>query len=585
MPGVPRQTSRHSRRYCASRCVLVLAMLTSTILTVISLASGLLISPAHAKDRGSSSSPRREVDTPRDSTPRDSGGSTREQTRPASERGTDDPKSDSVNGQRQGASARDGRDERTSTTVRGDGGTDRQRPEDREPPSTVSEAIERMFKPAPAAKVTAKPALAATTAVPVQVRPIGSKTYAGSDVLAVNLSAAAIERARQLGFAIAVPSALTHINSTVTRLVAPPGMDAQQARDLLQRDLPTEQFALNKIYRTYRPAAEVTERRAERTEPATQAGAAVPCKGDRCAARQMIDWKDQLHRCSRGLRVGVIDTDVDHHHPTFATRKLQLGSFIPEGRLVAPNWHGTGVLAVLAGDPKSGTPGLIPNAELFVASVFFKDDAGGFATDTVSLLKALDWMGAFDVKVVNMSFAGPKDELVQKAIASLSAKGVVFVAAAGNEGPTAAPSYPAAYSQVIAVTAVNTELRNFPYANRGSHIDVAAPGVGIWTAVPGAMEGSYSGTSFAAPYVTAILATIYRNSQRHQKNDLLTQLEIRDLGTPGRDPIYGRGLLVAPSSCQPDGATVAQTMARMPSKATVGELPWAGSASTASFNR
>jgi Subtilase family len=553
-------------------------MLTSTILTVISLASGLFISPAHAKDRGSSSSPRREVDTPRDSTPRDSGGSTREQTRPASERGTDDPKSDSVNGQRQGASAREGRDERTSTTVRGDGGTDRQHPEDREPPSTVSEAIERMFKPAPTAKVTAKPALAATTAVPVQVRPIGSKTYAGSDVLAVNLSGAAIEKARQLGFAIATPSALTHINSTVTRLIAPLGMDAQQARDLLQRDLPAEQFALNKIYRAYRPAADAVESRAERTEPASQARTAVPCKGDRCAAREVIGWKDNLHSCSRGLRVGIIDTNVDHDHPTFATRKLQLGSFIPEGRLVAPNWHGTGVLAVLAGDPKSGTPGLIPNADLFVASVFFKDNAGGFATDTVSLLKALDWMGAFDVKVVNMSFAGPKDELVQKAIASLSAKGVVFVAAAGNEGPTAAPSYPAAYSQVIAVTAVNTELRNFPYANRGSHIDVAAPGVGIWTAVPGAKEGSYSGTSFAAPYVTAILATIYRNSQRHQKSDLLAQLEIRDLGSPGRDPIYGRGLLVAPSSCQPDiaspdVATVAQATARMPNKSVASELP------------
>jgi Subtilase family len=575
MPGVPSQTSRQSRRYCASRCLLVLAMLTSTILTVISLASGLFISPAHAKDRGSSSSPRREVDTPRDSTPRDSGGSTREQTRPASERGTDDPKSDSVNGQRQGASAREGRDERTSTTVRGDGGTDRQHPEDREPPSTVSEAIERMFKPAPTAKVTAKPALAATTAVPVQVRPIGSKTYAGSDVLAVNLSGAAIEKARQLGFAIATPSALTHINSTVTRLIAPLGMDAQQARDLLQRDLPAEQFALNKIYRAYRPAADAVESRAERTEPASQARTAVPCKGDRCAAREVIGWKDNLHSCSRGLRVGIIDTNVDHDHPTFATRKLQLGSFIPEGRLVAPNWHGTGVLA---GDPKSGTPGLIPNADLFVASVFFKDNAGGFATDTVSLLKALDWMGAFDVKVVNMSFAGPKDELVQKAIASLSAKGVVFVAAAGNEGPTAAPSYPAAYSQVIAVTAVNTELRNFPYANRGSHIDVAAPGVGIWTAVPGAKEGSYSGTSFAAPYVTAILATIYRNSQRHQKSDLLAQLEIRDLGSPGRDPIYGRGLLVAPSSCQPDiaspdVATVAQATARMPNKSVASELP------------
>jgi minor extracellular protease Epr len=597
MQDVPRSKSR-SWRHCAARGLLALA-----VLDMMGLASGHLISATHAKDRGgskgsdSSAGPRpQEIDTSRDATPRDLpnrdiGGSTREQPRSASERGTEEPKSDTARGQRQGVSGGESRDERAATTAgRGDGRTERQRPEDREPPSTVSEAFERLFKPAPAAKVAARPMPAAATAGPIPVRPVGSKSYAGSDVLAINLSGTAIEKARQLGFSIAAPSALTHINSTVTRLVAPLGMDAQQARDLLQRDLPAEQFVLNKIYRTYRAAADAAERPAERTEPASQAHTAVPCKGDRCAARELIGWKVHLHSCSRGLRVGVIDTDVDHDHPTFATRKLQMGSFIPEGRLVAPNWHGTGVLAVLAGDPKSGTPGLIPNAELFVASVFFKDDAGGFATDTVSLLKALDWMGAFDVKVVNMSFAGPKDDLVQKAIASLSAKGVVFVAAAGNEGPTAAPSYPAAYSQVIAVTAVNAELRNFPYANRGSHIDVAAPGVGIWTAVPGAKEGSYSGTSFAAPYVTAILATIYRNSQRHQKNDLLTQLEIRDLGTPGRDAIYGRGLLVAPSSCQPDVArpdvaTVAQTTAPMPSKPVASDLPWAGSASTASFNR
>lgn len=595
MPGAPRQTYRQNRWYRAARCLLVLTFLASGKLSITSQGGGLLVASAQAKDRGGSSGSRREDATSRDTAPRDSSGS-REQPRPAAERGTEDPKSDTASGQRPGMSGGESRDDRTSATGRGDGRTERQRGEDREPPRTVSDAIERWFKPAPASQAAAKTlplakaASPAAIAAPPPTRLIGGKSYAGSDVLAMNLSGAAIEKARQLGFAIAAPTALTHINSTVTRLIAPLGMDAQQARDLLQRDFPTEQFALNKIYRTYRLAAGAIESRAERTEPATQSRAAVPCKGDRCAARELIGWNDHLQRCSRGLRVGVIDTDVDHGHPTFANRKLQMGNFIPEGRLVAPNWHGTGVLAVLAGDPKSGSPGLIPNADLFVASVFFQDDNGGFATDTVSLLKALDWMSAFNVKVVNMSFAGPKDDLVQKAIATLSAKGVVFVAAAGNEGPTAAPSYPAAYSQVIAVTAVTAELRNFPYANRGNHIDVAAPGVGIWTAVPGAKEGAYSGTSFAAPYVTAILATIYRSSQRHQKTDLLAQLEIRDLGTPGRDPIYGRGLLVAPNSCQPDAATpdattVAQTTARMPGKPAASDLPWAASASTASFNR
>ena len=111
------------------------------------------------------------------------------------------------------------------------------------------------------------------------------------------------------------------------------------------------------------------------------------------------------------------------------------------------------------------------------------------ATDTISLLKALEWMKANDVKLINMSFAGPRDELVKDEIEELSSKGITFVAAAGNEGPAAEPAYPAAYPQVIAVTAVTKDLHNYRYANRGDHIDVAAPGVDIWTAVPGGREG------------------------------------------------------------------------------------------------
>lgn len=258
-----------------------------------------------------------------------------------------------------------------------------------------------------------------------------------------------------------------------------------------------------------------------------------------------------MQTCSKGLRVGIIDTGVDHQHPAFAEGRLRLGSFQPEGRSAAPNWHGTGVLGLLAGNPRSGTPGLIPQSEFYVADVFFGDGSGDFATDTVSLLKALDWMGAFDVTIVNMSFAGPKDDLVQRMIADMSAKGVVFVAAAGNDGPTAPPSFPAAYRQVVAVTAVDKDMRIYPYANRGNHIDVAAPGVGIWTAVPNAMEGYRTGTSFATPYVTAILASVARSVPRRQKGDLLQLLTTIDLGAPGRDPIYGQGLLLAPSACRP----------------------------------
>jgi hypothetical protein len=80
-------------------------------------------------------------------------------------------------------------------------------------------------------------------------------------------------------------------------------------------------------------------------------------------------------------------------------------------------------------------------------------------------------------------------------------------------------------------------------------------GRNIWTAVPGSREGYYSGTSFAAPHVTAIVATIYDGGPRHSKDELLDRLQVRDLGTIGHDPIYGRGLLMAPASCRLDATT------------------------------
>jgi subtilisin family serine protease len=171
-------------------------------------------------------------------------------------------------------------------------------------------------------------------------------------------------------------------------------------------------------------------------------------------------------------------------------------------------------------------------------------------SDTASVLKALDLLKAFNVQVVNMSLSGPSDETVKNAIEKLSSAGVVFVAAAGNGGPTAPPAYPAAYPQVIAVTAVNKQLRGYPYANRGDYIDVAAPGVRIWTAVSKEKHEYLSGTSFAAPYVTAIVAALARQGLK-TKQAILDRLDVKDLGAPGRDPIFGRGLVLAPSSCNP----------------------------------
>ncbi len=206
----------------------------------------------------------------------------------------------------------------------------------------------------------------------------------------------------------------------------------------------------------------------------------------------------------------------------------------------------------------SGTPGLIPNASFFLASIFFEGEGGEAVTDTVSLLRALNWMQNSGVRLVNMSFTGPSDPLVLKRIEELRALGIVFVAAAGNGGPAAEPSYPAAYPQVIAVTAVDQQLKLYASANRGDHIDLAAPGVRIWTAVPDAKEGYRSGTSFAAPFVTAVLALRKPESLGTSKAHALSHLQTVALGSGGASRSFGRGLLQAPSRCPGEPTPVSQ---------------------------
>jgi subtilisin family serine protease len=109
------------------------------------------------------------------------------------------------------------------------------------------------------------------------------------------------------------------------------------------------------------------------------------------------------------------------------------------------------------------------------------------------------------VRIVNMSFAGPRDPSLERALKAAYDKGVILVAAAGNAGPRSPPLYPAADPHVIAVTATDMDDKLFSGANRGRHVAIAAPGVDILVPAP---ESGYQcdGTSVA----TAISAASSR---------------------------------------------------------------------------
>jgi len=425
--------------------------------------------------------------------------------------------------------------------------------------------------------------------------PVGS--FRSNEVLAINLSADSLGKVQAGSYRVVERIDLPDFGLTLTRLRVPENVNAINGRDQLFDLLPAGGFALNRVYAHYRPSMGRQgsgdgsgDRSGSGPEAGSGASLTAPgsgkgCPAERCFGSTLINWQPRLAACARDMRVGVVDTGFDRAHPAFAGLRYQYEEFLPAGSVRASDQHGTGVLSLLAGNAASGTPGLIPDASYAVANAFFADADGQPMSDTTQMLQALHWLKRSGVAVVNLSFAGPEDELLHHAVRELTKAGVVVIAAAGNEGPAAPPSYPAAYQEVIAVTAVDRNLAAYRYANRGAHIDIAAPGVDVWTAIPGRREGPQTGTSFAVPYVTAVVAVALQGAEPAPVDDplaakrhALAQLagHIKNLGGSGRGPIYGAGLVQAPATCGPAPALTVASSGAPPAE------PWAGTVRRAS---
>ena len=159
------------------------------------------------------------------------------------------------------------------------------------------------------------------------------------------------------------------------------------------------------------------------------------------------------------------------------------------------------------------------------------------------LLKGLDYAASHGAQIINMSFAGPKDALIERGIAAIAAKGIVMVAASGNAGPKSPPLYPAANPNVIAVSATDAQDKLFAASNRGNYIAVAAPGVDIFLPAPDEKYQMTSGTSFSAAYVSGLAALMLERNPALKPDEVRAILmkTARDLGAPGRDDLFGAG--------------------------------------------
>jgi subtilisin family serine protease len=158
------------------------------------------------------------------------------------------------------------------------------------------------------------------------------------------------------------------------------------------------------------------------------------------------------------------------------------------------------------------------------------------------ILRGVDWAHSKNAAIFNMSFAGPADPLLSQLMAEATAKGAIFVAAAGNGGGKSPPLYPAADKNVIAVTAVDAKRKLYKRANRGNYVDIAAPGVDVIALAPGNATAFSTGTSIAAAHVSGVLALAIERKGKVTMMEALGLLEktAASLGQP--KTVAGAGL-------------------------------------------
>jgi hypothetical protein len=248
----------------------------------------------------------------------------------------------------------------------------------------------------------------------------------------------------------------------------------------------------------------------------------------------------EAHTLAHGLNVlvAVIDSGIDVKQPELANAIAE--SFDALGSKEGPHVHGTGVAGAIAAHAR--LMGSAPAAKILAIRAFGTTPKGA-ESSTFVVLKALDYAAAHGAQIVNMSFAGPKDALIERGIAAAAARGIVMVAASGNAGPKSPPLYPGANPNVIAVSATDAQDRLFAASNRGGYVAVAAPGVDIFLPAPDDKYQMTSGTSFSAAYVSGLVALMLERNPALKPDEVRAILmkTARDLGAPGRDDLFGAG--------------------------------------------
>ena len=234
-----------------------------------------------------------------------------------------------------------------------------------------------------------------------------------------------------------------------------------------------------------------------------------------------------------GVTVAVLDTGIEAH-PTFGSEQVTHVDLVNDG--TAMHGHGTSVASLIAGEDDR-VPGVAPAAHLLDIRVA---NAKGISVSSV-LAEGIIEASNRGAQVINISMGSYTDsELLRNAVAYATQRGVIIVAAAGNEKYDQL-AFPASIPAVVSVASVDKNGRQAYFSNSGTGLDIAAPGVGLTTAWGNNMAASVSGTSQSTGIVSGAIAAYL--SRGVKASDVLRQLQADARATGAPPNQVGSGVL------------------------------------------
>ncbi|MEL6530379.1 MAG: S8 family serine peptidase [Pseudomonadota bacterium] len=325
-----------------------------------------------------------------------------------------------------------------------------------------------------------------------------------------------VRRASTLGYKVIANDDLEGIGLTMLTLRIPANQDGASAIRELEGLEPGITAGVN---HAYVPQAQASGARSREYAPS------------------LMRWRQS--GCSTRMPIGVLDAKLVGP----ARAKVTTANF-SRTNASEKALHGTQIVSLI------NDSGLLRAPRVFHADVVSPNTKVGDTASVDSMLRGLNWMLSNNVRLINVSLAGPYNKILDRGFANAARAGAVIVAPAGNAGPRQKVRYPAAFASTIAVTAVDANARVYRNAVRGQRIDFSAPGVDVAIKLP--QRRVYAtGTSFAAPFVTMRIAADPQLARMQRASAIRKQLadSVADLGPAGHDPVYGYGLIRAPQGC------------------------------------